>query len=208
MIIHIIRHAETEWHAEDRYAGHTEIALTQKGVDQSSQLANWASKKNISSVYTSGLSRAIETARPSLIQLKTESSVDKDLNEVNFGLIEGLNKQAFKQSFPIIWENFQTRPASTLFPSGESGEIALERAKKSILRVAKKWVDGEIMIISHGTLIRLLLTNFLGKNINSYRTLFPVIDNVGVSSFILNISEDLGQPKFDFQLLCYNCSVN
>jgi probable phosphoglycerate mutase len=208
MLIHLIRHAETEWHAEDKYAGHTEIALTKKGVDQSFQLANWASKKNISSIYTSGLSRAIETARPSLIQLRMESMVDTDLNEVNFGLIEGLNKQAFKENFPMVWNNFQTHPASTLFPSGESGEIALMRAEKSIMRIAKKRSKGEIMIVSHGTLIRLLLTYFLGKDLNSYRTMFPVIDNLGVSSLVLNISEDLEQTKFDFQLLCYNCNIN
>ena len=208
MIFHLIRHAETEWHAEDRYAGHTEIALTKKGVDQSSQLAKWASKKNISSIYTSGLSRAIETARPTLNQLKIESVIDRDLNEVNFGLIEGLNKQTFKESYPAVWENFQTHPASTHFPSGESGEIALKRAEKSIFRIAKKKIEEEIMIVSHGTLIRLLLTNFLGKDLNTYRTLFPVIDNVGVSSFNLNISEDIEQPKIDFQLLCYNCNTN
>ena len=207
MIFHLIRHAETEWHIEDRYAGHTEIALTKKGVDQSSQLAKWASKKNISKIYTSGLSRAIETARPSINQLKMEPVIDINLNEVNFGLIEGLNKQAFKQSYPIVWENFQTYPASTIFPSGESGEIALKRAEKLILQIAKRWIEGEIMIVSHGTLIRLLLTNFLGKDINTYRTLFPVIDNVGVSSFELIISEDIDRAKIDFKLLCYNSSI-
>jgi probable phosphoglycerate mutase len=208
MIIHLVRHAETEWHAEDKYAGHTEIALTKKGVDQSIHLANWASTKNISSVYTSGLSRAIETARPSLNQLRMQSMVDTGLNEVNFGLIEGLNKQAFKENFPTVWENFQTHPATTQFPSGESGEIALIRAEKSIMRIVKKQIEGEIMIVSHGTLIRLLLTYFLGKDLNSYRTIFPVIDNIGVSSMVLNLKEDIERPKFEFQLLCYNCNIN
>ena len=207
MIFHLIRHAETEWHVEDRYAGHTEIALTQRGVDQSFQLAKWASKENISSIYTSGLSRSIETARPSINQLNLEPVIDIDLNEVNFGLIEGLNKKAFKKNFPIVWKYFQTHPASTVFPAGESGEIALKRAEKLILQIAKKQVSGEIMIVSHGTLIRLLLTNFLGKDINTYRTLFPVIDNVGVSSFKLNVSEDINHTKIDFQLLCSNRSV-
>ena len=72
----------------------------------------------------------------------------------------------------------------------------------------KKNLDEEIMIVSHGTLIRLLLTNFLGKDLNTYQTLLPVIDNVGVRSFNLNILEDIEQPKIDFQLLCYNCNTN
>jgi broad specificity phosphatase PhoE len=72
----------------------------------------------------------------------------------------------------------------------------------------KKQIEGEIMIVSHGTLIRLLLTYFLGKDLNSYRTLFPVIDNIGVSTLVLNIKEDLEQPRFEFQLLCYNCNIN
>jgi hypothetical protein len=76
------------------------------------------------------------------------------------------------------------------------------------LRIAKKRIEGEIMIVSHGTLIRLLLTCFLGKDINSNRIHFLVIENIGMRSLILDVSEDLERPRFDFQLLCCNCNIS
>ena len=76
------------------------------------------------------------------------------------------------------------------------------------LRIVKKRIEGEIMVFFHGTFIGLLIIHFLGKDLNSYQSLLSVIDNTGESSLILNVSEDLEQPRFEFQLLCYNCNIN
>ncbi|MBK6043561.1 histidine phosphatase family protein, partial [Streptomyces sp. MBT55] len=38
----LVRHGETEWHAENRYAGVTDVALTPRGVAQATDLRAWA----------------------------------------------------------------------------------------------------------------------------------------------------------------------
>jgi len=202
--IHLVRHAETIWHADDRYSGKAEISLTANGIKQSFQLANWAKAQNIDAIYTSELSRAIITAQPSARLLNLVPIVDSNLNELNYGKIEGLTKAEFKNKFPDVWEKFQVSPADTVFPSGESGSDALNRALKFILDLLQKKDISEVLLVSHGTLIRLILTYFLDKDLNKYRSLFPVINNIGITTFTLENLKTQNEIRRNFQIYTYN----
>lgn len=204
MKIHLVRHAETIWHADDKYSGKAEISLTANGIQQSFQLADWAKAQKIDAIYTSELSRAIITAQPSARLLNLAPIVDSNLNEVNYGKIEGLTKTEFKNKFPDVWEKFQVSPADTLFPSGESGSDALNRALKFILDLLQKKDISEVLLVSHGTLIRLILTYLLDKDLNKYRSLFPVINNIGITTFTLDNMKTLNEIRRNFQIYTYN----
>lgn len=208
MIIHLIRHAETIWHLEDRYAGHTEIELSKNGFDQSNKLKSWALRQNIDTIYTSTLTRSISTAQPSVDALAIIPISSSNLNEVNFGEIEGLTKTEFKSNFPKVWQDFQVNPANTLFPSGETGAFAVKRSLEFILTILDRRNSSEVMIVSHGTLIRLLLTHFLAKDLNQYRNLFPVIDNVGVSTVSLDSFNSNSDTFSGFKIHRYNSCIH
>ena len=64
--IALVRHGETEWHAENRYAGRSDIALTDKGLFQAEQLAQWARTAELHAIWSSSLSRALRTAEPEI----------------------------------------------------------------------------------------------------------------------------------------------
>lgn len=49
----LVRHGETEWHAENRYAGVTDVALTPKGVAQGAGLGSWAARSGVDAVACS-----------------------------------------------------------------------------------------------------------------------------------------------------------
>ena len=204
MKIHLVRHAETIWHADDKYSGKAEISLTANGIQQSFQLADWAKAQNIDAIYTSELSRAIITAQPSARLLNLAPIVDSNLNEVNYGKIEGLTKTEFKNKFRDVWEKFQVAPADALFPSGESGSDALNRALKFIMDLLQKKDISEVLLVSHGTLIRLILTYLLDKDLNKYRTLFPVINNIGITTFTLDNLNPQNDIRRNFQIYTYN----
>ena len=208
MIIHLIRHAETIWHLDDKYAGHTEIELSKNGIDQSSKLKNWALNQNIDTVYTSALSRSISTAKPSVDALAITPIISSNLNEVNFGKIEGLTKNQFKSNFPKVWEDFHVSPANTLFPSGETGSLAVKRSLECISTILDNKDSSEVMIISHGTLIRLLLTHFLSIDLNQYRNLFPIIDNIGITTISLESFNSHSQAFNNFKIYRYNSKIN
>ena len=204
MIIHLVRHAETIWHSEDRYAGHTDIELSRNGEAQTEKLAIWAKNQNISRVITSALSRSINTAKPTAINLGIESSIDPRFNEVNFGLVEGLTKLEFKNNFPQIWEQFQIKPATTAMPSGESGRIALDNALAALYEVINSDDKREVLIVSHGTLIRLILCSLLNRDINEYRKLFPKLDNIAITTISINLKHTFKNDTENFQLIRFN----
>ena len=53
----LVRHGETIWHTENRYAGRSDVGLTPRGYEQ----ANWARTAELDAVWVSLLSRAQET---------------------------------------------------------------------------------------------------------------------------------------------------
>ncbi len=61
----LIRHGETIWNAENRYAGSTDIPLSPRGLEQAERLANWASSAHLTAIWVSPLLRARETVAPS-----------------------------------------------------------------------------------------------------------------------------------------------
>jgi broad specificity phosphatase PhoE len=116
MKLHIIRHGETIWHAENKYAGHTDIGLTKYGHTQAKTLATWAIEINPDAIYSSDLTRAIDTAKPSALALGLEIIVDSRFREVNFGQIEGLTPAEMEGQFHDLRQEFLVRPADTLMP--------------------------------------------------------------------------------------------
>ncbi len=207
MKIHLVRHAETIWHCEDRYAGHSDIGLTQNGFEQANRLKEWSKNQKIDAIYTSALQRSILTAQPTATALDIEAQVDARLNEVNFGAIEGLTKSEFRSKFPETWQEFQLHPANTKFPKGETGEEALKRLLKSISNIISVDEYSEVLIVSHGTIIRLLLTYLLSKDLNQYRKIFPIIENVGITTISLKHLTSSFPLDLNFEVYQYNSKL-
>jgi probable phosphoglycerate mutase len=183
-----VRHGETVWHAENRYAGISDIALTAKGLEQGKKLANWAETAQLSAIYSSELKRAKSTAEFSCQKTGLDLNVEKRLNEVNFGEGEGLTRDEMKQKFPEELAKFIEAPADNPLPDGEKGVNAIERANPVINEIIEKYPKGKVLIVAHSTLIRLLLCKFMNIDPNEYRTRFPEIENCALNS--LNFESD------------------
>ena len=72
-----------------------------------------------------------------------------------------------------------SQPADVQMPGGESGKSALERAAKAIDEILDLNENGEVILICHGTLMRLIACDLLGVEINDYRRVFPSVQNTG-----------------------------
>jgi broad specificity phosphatase PhoE len=178
MKLHLIRHAETVWHEENKYSGHTDIELTNLGHAQAKMLATWAVELKPKAIYSSDLIRAIDTAKPSAHALGLQILVDSRFREVNFGQIEGLTPIEMDQQFHEVRQEFLARPADTKLPDGESGRLALQRALPAVDEILSDLKDIDVMLVSHGTLIRLLVCHLLGIDLNQYRQVLPSFPNI------------------------------
>ena len=190
MILYLVRHGETEWHEENRYAGITDVALTPKGVEQGIKLAEWAAKEDINLIVSSDLSRAIITAIPSVHATNVEHKIDPRFREVDFGLGEGLTSIEMQIKFPEARNAFVNAPADSAFPNGERGIDAVNRAFEALFDLISVDQADKVLLVAHSTLGRLMLCALTDINLNSYRSEFPKIINGGVTTIeIANVTQ-------------------
>lgn len=188
----LVRHGETVYHAENRYAGRGDIALTDAGLADASRLARWASGARLDAVVSSPLSRAVRTAAPSAEAAGLTPTVDERLVEVDFGAVEGLTRAEMRERFPDALAAFLAAPASAPMPGGEAGADAVARALPALHDLAAAWPSGRVLVVAHQTLLRLLLCDLIGVALDRYRTVFPALEPAALTEIRLPAGDGRG----------------
>ena len=80
-----VRHGETEWNAQQRIQGHTDIPLNAVGRQQARQLARALAGEAVDAVYSSDLQRARATAQAAAEVLQRPVTLEPGLRERGFG---------------------------------------------------------------------------------------------------------------------------
>ena len=181
----LTRHGETVSHAENRYAGHTDIAMTDRGRTQAQELAAWAALQPFDAVWSSPLSRARLTAQPTAEALGLPLQIDDRLIEVDFGAAEGLTDREMRERFPSEREAFVRDPLANPLPSSEPIDAAAQRAETALRLIASRHPDGRVLVVAHNTLLRLVLCRLIGVSLAKYRVIFPRFDNCAITEIAL-----------------------
>lgn len=206
--LHLLRHGETIWHVENRYAGSSDIPLTDLGLVQARALTQWARGAGLAAVVTSDLSRAVITGRELAADTGIPPRVDPRFREVDFGQGEGLTRAEMHERFPDELAAFLEQPATQPLPDGESGEAALARCLAGLVDLMQAVPDGSsVAVVGHGTVIRLLLCHALGLASNDYRRRFPSIGNATVSTLLLPRAGTPAELAGSGGLLRFDCPV-
>lgn len=174
-VVLLIRHADTAFHAVNRYAGSTDLPLTDHGHEQAAALGAWAATAGLKGLWCSPLRRARETAQPVAEATGLSLHVDPRLAEVDFGAGEGLTPDEMRQGFPLARAAFEENPYCSPFPDGESPRSALERGVQAVEELATTATDAPLMVICHSTLLRLVVCGLLELDPSGYRRLMPRI---------------------------------
>lgn len=177
----LARHGQTVWHAENRYAGISDVALTDTGVTQAEALGHWAATHPVDAIWTSPLSRAILTAAPAARALNLTPHTEPALRECDFGVLEGRTLTEFEAENPGAAEAFRTDPVANPFPESEDPTAAATRGTAALHRIAATHPDQRVLIVAHNTLLRLVLCRVLGIPLGEYRRVFPQLRNAAVS---------------------------
>ena len=184
----LVRHGQTVWHEGNRYAGSSDVPLTDVGHEQAQALARWAATARLDAVWSSTLQRAIDTAAPAAEAAGLELRTDARLVEVAFGKGEGLTRSEMGVVFPDAVDAFLRSPASVPLPCGERGYDAIARAAAAFREICAQQPDGRVLVVAHSTLLRLVLCALLGIDPESYRQVFPNLRNATVTT--LDLADD------------------
>jgi probable phosphoglycerate mutase len=174
----LVRHGETVWHAENRYAGTTDVALNDRGRAQARALGAWARDAGLRGLWCSPLSRAHDTATAVAEATGLAPRVDARLVELGFGAAEGLTRAEMDARFPRARAAFEADPVAHHLPDGEDPRAAAARFVAALDGVAgAHGSDARVLVVAHTTVIRLALCALLGLPLSDYRRRFPRVDN-------------------------------
>jgi broad specificity phosphatase PhoE len=182
----LARHGQTEWHAENRYAGTSEVALTAEGLRQADELAGFAEAVRPSAVFCSPQSRARRTAEPAAKALDVTPEIVEDLREVHFGLMEGRTRKELAATDPEAVARFLADPVAGAFPGSEPPAEAAARGAGALRGIAGRLPGETVLVVAHNTLLRLTLCHLLGIPLETYRTVLPRLDNAAVTEISID----------------------
>lgn len=140
----MVRHGETDWNADRRFQGWTDVALNDTGRDQATLLAGALAGVRFDSVWSSDLSRAIETARLAY----GEPTADHRLRELNFGDLEG---SVWDDLTPLVQAELVAFDGFTA-PGGES----IAEFKARVIEFLDGLSGGDHLVVTHGGVIRMV----------------------------------------------------
>ncbi len=165
----LIRHGATALTAEDRFAGSTEVGLSEEGRRQVTSLAERLQTQNIDSIYTSPLLRTRETAQIIANGHGLKPQVCEELREIDYGRWEGLTRAEVETRYNDEYRMWAEDPFTIAPQDGESGINVLNRALPLIRRVVESHRHRTVAVVSHKGTNRLLVSSLLGFDVRGYR---------------------------------------
>ncbi len=154
----LLRHGETEWSLAGQHTGRTDIPLTARGEAAAAALAPMLAHRDIVAVFTSPARRAVTTA--SLAGL-ANAAPDPDLWEWDYGGYEGMTTPQIQEQRPgwYLWRD-GVIPGDAEHP-GETIEQVAARVDRVLARAAPLLADGDVALVAHGHVLRVLTARYL-----------------------------------------------
>jgi len=167
--IYLVRHGATVLTAEDRFAGSSEVPLSDEGRAQVAALAERLRCDALDAVYASPMGRTLETARIIGAPHGLEPRPEPDLREIDYGRWEGLTRDEVERDFAAEYEAWQEDPLTIAPEGGESGIQVLARALPVVRRIVQQHQHRSVLVVAHKGTNRLLVSSLLGFDARGYR---------------------------------------
>ena len=154
----LARHGETVWSREGRHTGRTDVPLTPEGEASAVALAPALAKLNIIATFTSPAQRAIRTAELAGLSGATP---DPDLWEWDYGGYEGRTTKEIRAGRPgwYLWRD-GVIPGDADHPGETIGQVG-ERADRVLARVRPLLSEGNVALVAHAHILRVLSARWL-----------------------------------------------
>ena len=169
----LVRHGQTEWSVAGRHTGRTDIPLTPKGESSAAALRPLLARRlagtRLAAVFTSPAQRAARTAELAGLGAPGKPGSasgpaprqDPDLWEWDYGGYEGITTAEIQQGRPdwSLWRD-GVIPGDAAHP-GESVESVGERVDRVLKRAEPLLADGNVALVAHGHVLRILTARYL-----------------------------------------------
>ena len=154
----LVRHGETDWNAERRLQGHTDIDLNARGLAQAEQMARAIKRINLAFdvLYTSDLQRAAKTAKAIEQLFATSAITNAELRERHLGALQGLTTDEAPQLEPDLWKSHLSRNITEELRGGESIQQFADRINAALKKIREQYLGKTVLLVSHGGVLDMM----------------------------------------------------
>lgn len=184
--VYLIRHGATQLTAEDRFAGATDVLLSDGGREQARRLGARLSDEPIAAVYASPMHRTVETAELIAQPHALVVTAVEGFREINHGRWEQRTRAEVEKEWNEEYTRWEHDPYTFAPVGGETGLQVTARALPALLQLVERHENERFVVVSHKATIRLLLSSILGFDPRKYR------DRLDQSPAALNILDFKG----------------
>ncbi len=185
----LVRHGATVLTAEDRFAGATNVQLSDEGRTQALRLAARLSDEKIAAAYASPMDRTMETAGIIATPHGLTVQPRDGLREISHGHWEQMTRKEVDAKYPDEVTAWEDDPYTFAPSGGESGLQVTARSLPVLVDIVRAHPGENVLVVSHKATIRLLLSSLLGFDPRRYR------DNLDQSPAALNIVDFKGPGR-------------
>ena len=165
--IFISRHGETVWNREGRIQGHTDVGLSEKGIEQATRLAERLKSVSFDAAYASDLCRASETAAAILQGREVPLHPTPQLREYHKGAFEGLTDSELRTRFPSEYPSYVAKDLDYAPDGGESTRQVSARMASAINEIKEQHLDETVLVVGHGGSLRAAMMALLGMPLDA-----------------------------------------
>jgi broad specificity phosphatase PhoE len=165
----LVRHGATELSAEDRFAGATDVPLSEEGRAQATRLGERLRDDRVVAVYCSPLQRTRATASLLAAPHGLAPVERAGLREIDHGRWEGLTRGEVERRFGGEYARWEEDPFTFAPAGGESGLDVMARALPVVRQIVEAHAGQNVIVVSHKATIRLVISSLLGFDARGYR---------------------------------------
>jgi len=160
--IYLVRHGQTSWNEAKIFRGRADIGLSEQGRAEAECAASALGDAPLSGIYASPLSRTRETAEKIAAHHNADVAADPAFLDIDYGEWTGRPDAEVRESFPDLYEQWETSPQLVQFPGGESLDRVRLRAVARLNELARLHWDGTIAVVTHRVVLKVLLCEIKG----------------------------------------------
>lgn len=165
----LVRHGATQLSAEDRFAGATDVELSEEGIFQAECLAARLADDAITAVYSSPLRRTVHTAAILGKPHGLPPIIRDGLREIDHGRWEGMTRADVEAQFPQEYLAWEEDPYTFAPVGGENGVSIIARALPVVREIVVEHRGENVLVVSHKATLRLVISSLLGFDPRGYR---------------------------------------
>lgn len=162
MRVILVRHGKTDWNEEGVFRGRIDVKLNECGIQQTKIIGEKLSEVQIVAIYSSPLSRAMETAEIIASFHNLHVKVLSEFIDIDFGRWQGLSMVEVKKRYPDTYLRWQKYPHRVMIPGGENLDRIRERVIHGLEEILSRHPEETVAIVSHGAVNKVLLCAVLG----------------------------------------------